>query len=142
LRPVSAIGHQVGHALSIAHPAGRAGLSRGRMAAAARARPAGPACLSADRRRTPARAGQSTPRDRPSSRGAEGALRMSGLPTLIARAAAAMLPPGLSEWGRAMIAETEHGGGGWLAFRFALGCLRTAIAYRISSHLTQREPEM
>ncbi len=67
---------------------------------------------------------------------------MSCLSVLIARFAAAILPAGMTDWGRAMVAETQAIGRDGLALRFALGCLWTSLSKRLSSHVAQQEPMM
>jgi hypothetical protein len=67
---------------------------------------------------------------------------MIHVPLLIARAAAATLPSGMSDWGKAMVAETYSIGRGRPALRFALGCLWSALVLRFSSYVAQREPMM
>lgn len=68
---------------------------------------------------------------------------MSRLPAeWIVRLAAALLPEGARDWGRAMIAESKAIEAAGPALGFALGCLRTAAVLRLSSPLAPEEPMM
>jgi hypothetical protein len=67
---------------------------------------------------------------------------MIDVSVLIARVAAAILPSGMSDWGKAMVAETSFSGRGRPALRFALGCFWTALVLRFSFRVDQVEPMM
>src|SRR4051812_1085138 len=112
------------------------------MAGAARARSATPTRLSADRRRSAARARQSTAGLPRIGQPVRQAIRVTRLPVLLARLAAAILPGASRDWGQAMIAETRSIARSDAAFRFALGCLRVAVGLRLSSLFMRQEPRM